>query len=140
MLYLEIEKTRFEDRLTVKFKIEPQTETLLVPSLLLQPLVENSIKYAIAQMSSGGLIEVIAKCKNGYVQMEVADNGPVLNNAYLDTTSQTKGQTASSHTGIGVQNIIERLNVLYPNNHSFKIIRGPTAGYRVQISIPVEYS
>ena len=140
MLYLEIEKTRFEDRLTVTFEIEPQTEALLVPSLLLQPLVENSIKYAIAQMSSGGLIEVIAKCQKGYLQLEVADNGPVQNNAYLDVKSENKGQTASSHTGVGVQNIVDRLNVLYHDNHSFKIIRGLTVGYRVQISIPVEYS
>jgi two-component system LytT family sensor kinase len=140
MLYLEIEKTRFEDRLTVKFEIEPHAEALLVPSLLLQPLVENSIKYAIGQMSSGGLIEVTAKCQNGCLQMDVADNGPVQDNAYLDAKTETKGQTASSHTGVGVQNIVERLNVLYPNNHRFKIIRGLTVGYRVQISIPMEYS
>jgi two-component system LytT family sensor kinase len=140
MLYLEIEKTRFDDRLTVKFEIEPQTEALLVPSLLLQPLVENSIKYAIAQMSKGGLIEVTAKCLHGCLQMEVADNGPIQDNAYLDVKSKNKGQTASSHTGVGVQNIVDRLNVLYPDNHSFNIIRGLTMGYSVQISIPMEYS
>lgn len=140
MLYLEIEKTRFDDRLTVKFEIEPQTEALLVPSLLLQPLVENSIKYAIAQMSKGGVIEVTAKSVNGFLQMEVADNGPVQDNAYLSSPSGAKGQTSSSHTGVGVQNIVDRLNVLYPNNHRFDIIRGKTEGYRVQISIPMEYS
>lgn len=140
MLYLEIEKTRFEDRLTVKFKIEPQTEALLVPSLLLQPLVENSIKYAIAQMASSGLIEVTAKCQQGYLQMEVADNGPIQDNAYLGTKSEGKEQTASSHTGVGVQNIVDRLNVLYPNDHNFKIIRGLTEGFSVQITIPMEYS
>lgn len=140
MLYLEIEKTRFDDRLSVKFEIEPQTEALLVPSLLLQPLVENSIKYAIAQMSKGGVIEVIAKSVNGFLQMEVADNGPAQNNAYLDAQSGSTGQTASSHTGVGVQNIVDRLNVLYPHNHSFNIIRGKTEGYRVQILIPMEHS
>lgn len=140
MLYLEIEKTRFDDRLTVTFQIDPQAEPLLVPSLLLQPLVENSIKYAIAQMSSGGLIEVTAKVQQDYLHMEVADNGPVQNTAYLEATSDVKGQTASSHTGVGVQNIVDRLNVLYPGTHSFKITRGKTAGYRVQISIPMEAS
>jgi LytS/YehU family sensor histidine kinase len=140
MLYLEIEKTRFEDRLTVKFKIETQTEALLVPSLLLQPLVENSIKYAIAQMSKGGLIEVTAKCQHGYLQIEVADNGPVQDSALLDTNSDTTGQTASNHMGVGVKNIIDRLNVLYPDKHSYKIIRGLTAGYRVKITIPMEFS
>ncbi|MEP1446030.1 MAG: histidine kinase [Paraglaciecola sp.] len=140
MLYLEIEKTRFDDRLTVKFEIEPHTEALLVPSLLLQPLVENSIKYAIAQMSSGGLIEVSAKCKDGSLHLEVADNGPAQDNALLDAAADAKEQTASGHKGVGVQNIIDRLNVLYPNNHSFEIIRGGTRGYRVKISIPMEYS
>ena len=140
MLYLEIEKTRFDERLTVKFQIEPQSEALLVPSLLLQPLVENSIKYAIAQMASGGLIEVTAKCQQGYIHMEVADNGPVQDKAYLGTLTENKGQTASSHTGVGVQNIVERLNVLYPDKHSFTITRGKTAGYCVQIVIPMEHS
>lgn len=140
MLYLEIEKTRFEDRLTVKFEIDPQAEALLVPSLLLQPLVENSIKYAIAQMSTGGLIEVSAKCQHGYLYMEVTDNGPVQDNLYLDAKSDSKGQTASSHTGVGVQNIVDRLNVLYPDNHHFKVNRGLNAGYHVQISIPMEHS
>lgn len=140
MLYLEIEKTRFDDRLTVKFEIEPESEALLVPSLLLQPLVENSIKYAIAQMSSGGLIEVSAKCKDDSLHLEVADNGPAQDNAFLDAAADVKEQTASGHKGVGVQNIIDRLNVLYPNKHSFEIIRGKTQGYRVQISIPMEYS
>jgi hypothetical protein len=140
MLYLEIEKTRFEDRLTVKFEIETQTEALLVPSLLLQPLVENSIKHAIAQMSKGGLIEVTAKCQHGYLQMEVADNGPVQDNALLDKTLDATRQTASNHIGVGVKNIIDRLHVLYPGNHSYKIIRGLTAGYSVKIKIPMEYS
>ncbi|MFT6908108.1 MAG: two-component system LytT family sensor kinase [Oleiphilaceae bacterium] len=140
MLYLEIEKTRFEDRLTVKFKIEPQTEALLVPSLLLQPLVENSIKYAIAQMPNGGLIKISAKCQRGYLQMEVADNGPAQNQPSITLKPLIEGQTASSHTGVGVQNIVDRLNVLYPNNHDFKVVRGINEGYCVQISIPMEYS
>lgn len=140
MLYLEIEKTRFEDRLTVKFVIEPQTEALLVPSLLLQPLVENSIKYAIAQMSNGGVIEVKAKYQNNYLNIEVADNGPAQDNAYLASKPKIEEHTASTHIGVGLQNIVDRLNVLYPNNHSFKIIRGLTAGYRVLIAIPVEHS
>ncbi len=80
-----------------------------------------------------------AKCQNGCLQMDVADNGLVQDDAYLDAKTETNGQTASSHTGIGVQNIVDRLNVLYPNNHSCNIIRGVTVGYRVQISIPMEH-
>jgi two-component system LytT family sensor kinase len=80
---------------------------------------------------------VTAKCQNGCLQMDVADNGLVQDDAYLDAKTKTKGQKASSHTDVGVQNIVEWLNVLYPNNHRFKIIRGLTVGYRVQFSIHI---
>jgi hypothetical protein len=140
MLYLEIEKTRFDDRLTVKFDIEPEAEALLLPSLLLQPLVENSIKYAIAQLSCGGFIKVSATRNGGYLNLEVVDNGPAKDAAYIDGRHNNTVQTASSHTGVGVQNIIDRLKVLYPNNHKFSISRGETAGYQVNISLPMEYA
>jgi LytS/YehU family sensor histidine kinase len=139
LLYLEIEKTRFGDRLRVKFEVELNAETLLVPSLLLQPLIENSIKHAISNMFSGGVIEVTAKCQKGYLHMEVADNGPIQDHEDSDEKSVVKGQVASGEAAVGLQNIIDRLNVLYPDKHSFKIIRGLTEGFNVQISIPMEY-
>jgi two-component system LytT family sensor kinase len=138
LLYLEIEKTRFGDRLRVKFQVELNVETLLVPSLLLQPLIENSIKHAISHMFSGGVIEVTAKCQKGYLHMEVADNGPIQDHVDSDEKSVVKGQVASGEAAVGLQNIIARLNVLYPDKHSFKIIRGLTDGFNVQISIPME--
>ncbi len=139
MLYLEIEKIRFEDRPTVKFTTVPQTKALFVPNLLLQPLVENSIKYVVAQMPNGGLIKVTTKCQRGYLQMEVADNGPAKNQVSIVVKPIIEGQTASIHTGVGGQNIVDRLNALYPNNHNFKIVRGVSEGYCVIISIPMEH-
>ena len=138
MLYLEIEKTRFDERLTVKFKVEPKAEPLLVPSLLLQPLVENSIKYAIAQMATGGTISISAFCKNNCLHLEVADNGPSSDNVD-DKPDQMAGVARNSqHTGVGVQNIIERLKVLYPNNHEFHVSKEKRKGYKVKIVIPME--
>ncbi|MCF2947783.1 histidine kinase [Paraglaciecola aquimarina] len=136
MLYLEIEKMRFDDRLTVQFEVEPEAENLLVPSLLLQPLVENSIKYAIAQMSEGGLIQIKAKCIEGYLHIEVNDNGPNNKIEYKEDFKETR-QTASSHTGVGVKNIINRLSVLYPNNHKFDVTKSEQ-GYFVTIVLPRE--
>jgi LytS/YehU family sensor histidine kinase len=143
MLYLEIEKMRFDDRLTVKFEVEPNAENMLVPSLLLQPLVENSIKYAIAQMSKGGLIQVKAKCELDCLHIEVNDNGPGSSNNWQGQISESpqmaeQMQTASSYTAVGVQNIINRLNVLYPESHQFSVTKGKTAGYFVKIVIPQE--
>lgn len=140
MLYLEIEKTRFDERLTVKFKVEPKAESLLVPSLLLQPLVENSIKFAIAQMATGGLISISAYCKNNSLHLEVADNGPCADNASVQTSSASDGEKAqqNQHTGVGVQNIVERLKVLYPDNHQFQVTKEKRQGYKVKIVIPME--
>jgi LytS/YehU family sensor histidine kinase len=137
MLYLEIEKTRFDDRLAVKFHIEPKAEALLVPSLLLQPLVENCIKFAIGKMPTGGVIEVRATCTNNLLHLEVADNGP-----NTDSTLNFSSKRADNATskGVGVQNIIDRLNVLYPDNHKFTVLKHQPIGYRVQIVIPVEQS
>jgi sensor histidine kinase YesM len=91
-------------------------------------------------MFSGGVIEVTAKYQQGYLHMEVADNGPVQDNVDLDTKSEAKGQTASSEIPVGLQNIVERLNVLYLDKHSFKIIRSFTEGFSVQISISISIS
>lgn len=138
MLYLEIEKTRFDERLTVKFKVEPKAEPLLVPSLLLQPLVENSIKFAIAKMAAGGTISITAFCKNNSLHLEVADNGPASDN---DEDKDIQGNTAAKnvqHSGVGVQNIVERLKVLYPNNHQFQVTKEKRKGYKVKIVIPME--
>jgi len=132
MLYLEIEKTRFNDRLTVKFEIETKAEALLLPSLLLQPLVENSIKYAIANMSTGGIIEIKAKCKSNKLMLEVADNGP-------NTQIEPKvDRPTAKGCGVGIKNIVDRLKVLYPNKHNFEIVKNEPSGFRVLISIPME--
>jgi two-component system, LytTR family, sensor kinase len=136
MLYLEIEKTRFDDRLSVRFNVEPRAESLLVPSLLLQPLVENSIKYAIARMVSGGRIEITAKCQNNLLHLEVADNGP--NNQILSEADNDRQYAEPERKGLGLSNIRERLIVLYPQRHYFEVIDRPTKGFKVIIEIPIE--
>ncbi len=135
MLYLEIEKTRFDHRLSIKFHVEAKAGFLLVPSLLLQALVENSIKFAIAQMSSGGVIEISAKCINNLLHLEVADNGPDGNSSKVASPEHS---LYSEYKGVGIQNIIDRLNVLYPGNHDFSISRNLPRGYKANITIPME--
>jgi LytS/YehU family sensor histidine kinase len=139
MLYLEIEKTRFDERLSVKFQVEAKAEALLVPSLLLQPLVENSIKYAIAQMATGGVISISAYCKNSSLHLEVADNGPNSDNAQNTVSKPSMAENSAVVGGVGVQNIKERLAVLYPNKHEFHVYQEKPKGYRVMIVIPMEY-
>lgn len=134
MLYLEIEKTRFDERLSINIQVQPDTEQLLVPSLLLQPLIENAIKYAIANMESGGEIKIEAYRNFDKLYLSVSDNGPGV-----DKTSQTHLKQ-STQGGVGLKNIKDRLAVLYPQNHTFNIIKQQPQGYKVDIVIPVEMS
>lgn len=133
MLYLEIEKTRFDERLEVQFHVEPETEALLVPSLLLQPLVENAIKYAIAKMARGGLIEVSAQVSMGRLQLQVADNGP-----FDGTLALPDINMQPERKGVGLGNIRERLRVLYPHEHQFSMEKREPHGLLVVIQIPME--
>lgn len=138
MLYLEIEKTRFDERLSVRFKVDVDTEALLVPSLLLQPLVENSIKYAIAKMSAGGEIEITAKRQHNLLHLEIADNGPTPQS---NSCESFLGSSMDKHgNGVGLRNIYERLNVLYPDHFTLKIEKNVPNGMKVRIEIPIEVS
>ncbi|MDT0627920.1 histidine kinase [Alteromonas sp. W364] len=147
MMYLEIEKTRFDDRLSINIQVEPEAEMLMVPSLLLQPLIENSIKYAISKMESGGVIGIQAYCAKGMLHLSVSDNGPGV----ADCKTQSKvNEGAAAHNGVGIQNIRDRLAVLYPHNHMFDVDctqdqsnegeceENTGSGFKVKIAIPME--
>lgn len=133
MLYLEIEKTRFEDRLAISLKVQAEAEYMLVPSLILQPLIENSIKFAIANMAADGVIEIEAKIQNDMLHMCVADNGPGILKTSCEQASENK-----ANTGVGITNIRDRLNVLYPAQHMFEIDDQADVGFMVKIAIPME--
>lgn len=75
-LYLEIEQVRFEERLSVEYDIDELSSRALVPSLLLQPLVENSIKYAVAASENGGTIRVKSRVFAQEMLLEISDDGP----------------------------------------------------------------
>ncbi|ABG39676.1 signal transduction histidine kinase, LytS [Paraglaciecola sp. T6c] len=135
MLYLDIEKKRFAERLNVHFDIEAATNNLLVPGLLLQPLVENAIKYAIAQMETGGIIEINARIHNNLLHLTVAVNGP---NSHSIPSSTAQLREEGQRGGVGLKNVMERLQVLYAENHQFSIQKSPHSGCAVNIVLPVE--
>ena len=135
MLYLDIEKTRFADRLKVNFDVQLEAERLLVPGLLLQPLVENAIKYAIAQMEADGMIEIRAQVLNNLLHLTVADNGPNTDSIPTSTAQLLK---ESQRGGVGLKNVVERLRVLYAENYQFSIRRGAYGGCVVKIVLPME--
>ncbi|MBT1064633.1 histidine kinase [Bowmanella sp. Y26] len=126
MMYLEIEKVRFSDRLDVEVSVTPEARMAMVPSMLLQPLVENCIKHAIAKMSEGGVIKVQAWLENKMLHLQVADNGPLTDVNQVNLS------------GVGLQNIIERLEVLYGQHQKLRMDVQGSHGLRVTLVIPFE--
>jgi sensor histidine kinase YesM len=127
-LYLEIEKMRFEDRLRPHFRIEPETIGARLPSLLLQPLIENAIKYAVTPAENGADIWITASREGQAVRIEVADNGH----------DDGADVAASPSTGVGLANIRDRLSQAYGAAHRFETRKNERGGFSVIIDIPYE--
>ena len=127
-LYLEIEKMRFEDRLRPHFRIEPETIGARLPSLLLQPLIENAIKYAVTPSENGADIWIGARREGQAVRIEVADDGG----------DAPGGMAASPSTGVGLANIRDRLTQAYGPSHRFETTQNERGGFSVILEIPYE--
>jgi len=128
-LYLAIEQVRFEDRLNVEIDIDPAATEALVPSLLLQPLVENSIKYAVAASETGGTISIKARVFSKELLMEVSDTGPGI---------ELEDGKSPEFRGVGIKNTRERLKEMYGDDHSCKFSMAAPSGLIVSIRIPFE--
>jgi len=128
-LYLEIEKMRFEDRMRPHFRIDPDTIGAKLPSLLLQPLIENAIKYAVTPSEEGADIWMTASREGDAVRIEVADNGN------CDGCAEPG---ASTSTGVGLANIRDRLQQAYGNAHAFTPKKNEHGGFSVIVEIPYQ--
>jgi two-component sensor histidine kinase len=124
--YLEIERVRFEDRLAVRFDINPDTLDAQVPYLLLQPLVENSVHHGISRRSSGGEIRIAANHEGGSLHLSVQDNGPGLH----------VPPNVTDKTGLGLKATRERLHTLYGSQQSLDIRSLAEGGVEVVVRIP----
>ena len=126
-LYLRIEQARFGDRLSIHLDVSSDAEQLHVPSMILQPLVENAIKYAIAPCEEGGEIKISAGLyKDEMIAISVADNGPGFDENLIDESS----------VGVGLRNTRERLNTFYRGNSRFLIDSNGKNGTKVSIIVP----
>ena len=125
--YLEIEQTRFRDRLTVVFDVQAETLHALVPNLLLQPLVENAIKHGIGPRPTPGQIAVRARVNGALLELDVQDNGVGLSAARLTDFNR----------GVGLSNTRSRLDQLYGSLHRFEFRQPAEGGLLVSIAIPM---
>ena len=126
--YLEIERIRFQDRLTTDIHVDPAVLDVRVPNLILQPIVENAMRHAIGN-STSGRIEVTAVPRNGVVRIEVKDNGPGM--VQVDPNLE-----ARRGRGLGLANTRARLAGLYGDAASFELSNDPAGGLVVALEIP----
>jgi two-component system LytT family sensor kinase len=126
-LYLTTEKLRFGERLRLEFAIEERALEALVPSLLLQPLIENAVKYAVSPCEQGGTIRIEGRARGIMLELAVADDGPGLHT----------GAAPGAGRGVGLRNIRERLAVLYEDRHRFATLDNKP-GLRVELGFPLE--
>jgi two-component system LytT family sensor kinase len=125
--YLDIERVRFGPSLVVEKDIDASCLDVLVPSMILQPLVENSIKHGLARKVGEGRITIRSTRRAGHAVIEVGDNGVGMAAERLESTSQH---------GIGLRNVNERLRVIYGANYELKIHSVPGEGTWARIEIP----
>ena len=132
--YLDIEVVRFgTDKLRVEKDIDPETLDILVPSILLQPLIENSIKHGLEPRIHGGTVTLRSRLQQNRVTIEVADDGVGISGRPANALRHTGG-------GIGMKNVRERLEVLYGTQARFTVVSNPGRGTLVSIELPANLS
>ena len=127
--YLQIQRTRFRDRLEIRMSIAPATLSAYVPNMLLQPLVENAIRHGIAPLARGGTIDVGAERENGSLRLSVRDNG----RGVVESAPNGRGGAQ----GVGLTNTRARLQQLYgAGKYELTLSGAPDAGVLVNVTIP----
>jgi two-component system LytT family sensor kinase len=123
--YIEIMRARLEERLNVTVEVAQGIQDALVPQLILQPLVENSIRHAADAVTGAVTIQVRAARENGALVLEVRDTGPGMS-----------AEQCAAPAGIGLSNTAARLNQLYGSSHRFDLENGATGGLIVRACVP----
>jgi K+-sensing histidine kinase KdpD len=124
--YLQVEQLRFRDRLRVSVEADPQTLEASVPSLILQPLVENAIRHGVARRDEGGRVEITGRRETGRLVLEVRDDGPGF----------PRGWDPAASGRVGLANTRERLERLYGAAFKFETRNAPAGGAVVRVEIP----
>jgi len=127
--YLFIEQTRFNDRLQVIYEIQAESLKAIVPNLILQPLVENAIKHGFSGSTEKGTIIIKSYLKNNNLHLFIEDDGVGCDHC----------DDLLENAGIGLTNTYQRLKQIYKNNFSFNIISQKGNGFKIQITIPLNY-
>ncbi|HAN89158.1 MAG TPA: sensor histidine kinase, partial [Erythrobacter sp.] len=139
-LYLGIEQMRFEERLRSSFRIEPEAAKAELPAMLLQPLVENAIKYGVSPQEEGAEIDIVAQVVGPRLRVTVSDTGPgmTMNSVEDGLPAVRHTHARRDSTGVGLANIRDRLAQAYGEEHRFEIRSPESGGFSVLIELPYE--
>lgn len=139
-LYLGIEQMRFEERLRSDFRVEPDAAKAQLPAMLLQPLVENAIKYGVSPQEEGAEIAIVAQVVGPRLRVTVSDTGPgmTMNNIEAGLPAVRPTHARRDSTGVGLANIRDRLAQAYGEEHRFEIRSPESGGFSVLIELPFE--
>ncbi len=122
--YLSLESIRFEERLKTEFDIHPESGRFLVPPFMIQTLVENGVKHGVSRLKEGGLIQVCTRVDHDKLRIQIRNSGHLVNGI------------KKSKSGVGLQNTIKRLKLLYGDEASFSIVNESHNFVRTEITIP----
>lgn len=123
--YLELQKVRFGERLQASVEIPAELLRAQVPSLLIQPLVENAIKHGIAKRAAGGIVRVAGTCHDGNLRLSIYNDAPAL-----------LADWQAAHTGVGLSNLRTRLQILHGNGSGLQLTRVDSGGVEVVVTLP----
>jgi two-component system, LytTR family, sensor kinase len=126
--YLGLETIRFEERLRTEFNIHPESQKFLVPPLMIQTLVENGIKHGVSKLTQGGIVHVKTFVNDGRLKIQIRNSGQLVNGS------------KKSKSGLGLENTIQRLKLIYGDEASFKIINESDNFVLTEIIIPQHYT
>ena len=127
-LYLGTERLRFGERLRLEYAVEGAALEALVPSLLLQPLLENALKYAVSPREQGGRVRIEGRARGAMLEISVVDDGPGISD---------DSRSGERRGGVGLRNARERLAVLYGDSYHFAVLNSHP-GVRVDMALPLE--
>jgi hypothetical protein len=130
--YLALENMRFEDRLSIEYRVDPDTLNLPIPPMMLQTLVENAIKHGISKQIQGGVVKIVSTVREGFHELTVQNTGYL--NGQINNEARPDDATGK---GFGLSSTTNRLHLLYGNKAKFEIRQSTPSLVEARVQIPV---